>query len=364
MAKQWTVMVYMAADNEGNEDFFADLEPHAIGDLDEMKSVGSNEDLDVVVQVDWKTKNPQRLHVQPGRLKELEPPPAGINTGSPEELERFVSWVRQNFRSPRNMLILWGHSLRYAFAYDHKDALSVPELRTALPGDRRSRLDLVGFDACGMSTIEAAFELRSHARYLIAYEIGMPLPGWPYTRVLQTIADTPDIEAEEFGKAVVSRFVESYSGQTAALTMLDLSPLDPKAAVISSFEQLARSLAISVGSRADQRELALSRFREAHVPTGEPLVDLRELCMNLGQADVDIAVQQRASTMLGLLSPGSGFVVDHRQTGLGTSNLGGVSAYAPHVGRVEDSWLDVYDRLELSGKTYWPDVVKFLAFAD
>jgi Clostripain family len=364
MKKPWTVMVYMAADNESVEDFFADLEPEALRDLDEMKSVGSNDDLDIVVQLDRKTpRHAERLQVWPGRTTQLATADQPINTGSPFELQDFVSWVQQNFPASNYMLVLWGHSLRYAFGYDHRDALTVAELRTALPRTRPQQLEIIGFDACGMSAIETAYELRKHAKYMVASEIGMPLPGWPYSRVLRAIAETPDISPEDLGKAIVREFVAEYPDKTVALTMLDLASLDSNG-VVPALKELARALALAVGGDPVQREMILRLFRDACVPTGEPLVDLREVCVNLGQSAVDQQVQQAASAMLARLATGAGTVVDHRSNGRDADDLCGVSAYAPHVGRVEDSWLGIYDQLDLSRKTYWPEVVRFLAYAD
>jgi len=42
--KQWTVLVWMAGDN--------DLEEYALGDLNELKKIGSTADVDVVAQID------------------------------------------------------------------------------------------------------------------------------------------------------------------------------------------------------------------------------------------------------------------------------------------------------------------------
>ena len=42
--KKWTVMVWMAGDN--------DLEANGVEDIQEMKQVGSNDDLNIVVQFD------------------------------------------------------------------------------------------------------------------------------------------------------------------------------------------------------------------------------------------------------------------------------------------------------------------------
>ena len=372
MAKQWTVMVYMAADNRTNEDLFADLESKAHDDLDEMTTVGSNDAMDVVVQVDWKTDKPQRLRVLHEAQEVLDQAAGPINTGRPEELQSFLIWAQNAFPSRYYMLVLWGHSARYAFGYDHQDSLTTPELAIALrdPEYRRRRkirasqgIHILGFDACGMSTIESAYELRANATYMLASEIGMPLPGWPYGRILQAIAETPGIEPEALGKAVVSRFVESLPGRNIALTMLHLPSLDANG-IVQSMDALATSLAIAVGTDRNQRELVLSRFRHAGVPTGEPLVDLGELCLDLSANDVDTSVQRAAGEMLTLLSKQSGLILDHHRDGDNTTSLCGVSAYAPHVGRPQDSWLELYDQLDLSRRTFWPRVVEFLLSAD
>jgi hypothetical protein len=372
MAKRWTVMVYMAADNSTGPDVLADLTDPATGDLDEMMSVGSNDDLDIVVQIDWKTSrehpNAERLHILPGRSQQLQYRDGTINTGAPAELENFLTWALERFPASNNMLILWGHSFRFAFGYDHDDTLSIRELAGALALPKP--LDVLGFDACGMSSIESAYQLRGRARYMVAPEIGMPLPGWPYARILQAMAEEPDISADEpgsaakaLGKAIVNRFVGAYPDKTVSLTMLDLLSANLYG-LVPSMRELATSLAIAVGTDRLQREMVLRLFRSARVPTGEPLVDLRELCVNLSISAIDGAVQRAAGAVLPLVAKGAGVVVDHDGHGEGVDGLCGVSAYAPHVGASKDSWLKIYDQLDLSREIYWPRVVEYLASID
>jgi len=372
-------MVYMAADNSGNEDSLADLTTEAASDLDEMMSVGSNDDLDVIVQIDWKPgtqidgkpKIAERCRIRKGGTETLQVATGPVNSGSPTELSAFLEFARTTPRADNYMLILWGHAVRFAFGFDHNDSLTVPEMAAALrssaqagssaQADKPDLLDVLGFDACGTSTIETAYQLRKSAHFVVASEIGVPLPGWPYTRILRAIEDDPSISAEDLGREVVSRYVASYPRDDVSLTMLDLRSPDN---LVPQMKELATSLAIAVGQDRDQRDTILSLFRDARVPTGEPLVDLGQLCVNLRQNGIGKRVESAASDMLARLAKGAGVVVEHQGDGGDTAGLCGVSAYAPHVGRPEDSWLAIYDQLALSKETIWPKLVKFLAYAD
>ena len=59
--KNWTVMVFMAGDN--------DLEDAAHTDLFEMLKIGSSEEVDVVVQFDNRANGTTRYHIQPRQLE-------------------------------------------------------------------------------------------------------------------------------------------------------------------------------------------------------------------------------------------------------------------------------------------------------
>ena len=106
------------------------------------------------------------------------------------------------------MLVLWGHAYRFAIAHSQTqsgiDALDFAELAAVLDefqeqkrkqvvaagGDpsKTPKLDIVAFDACSLATIETACQLAPYARFLIASEVGVPLPGWPYFSILERLA--------------------------------------------------------------------------------------------------------------------------------------------------------------------------------
>ena len=86
-----------------------------------------------------------------------------------------------------------------------------------------NKLDIVGFDACLMSTIEVVEAVAPYSDIMIGSEILEPGNGWDYS-FLQLLVDNPTTTPEQLGAKIVDTFVAQ--GQTVAesyaLTMLDM----------------------------------------------------------------------------------------------------------------------------------------------
>jgi hypothetical protein len=216
--KDWTVLVYMAADA-------ADLGAPADRDLrsmetpfaDPLTSAASTVRADVVVQLD-RAAPPgiQRLHlfraakeaavVQSPIVEALDE-----ETLAPEEsLRRFVSWGVERYPADRYAIVVWGHGLGWrpasaapgpahydrdgtagglAFDESQGTVLDTPGLAGALAAVSRERLggrpfDLYASDACLMQSVEVAGALAGVARYVVGSEqieedyVGLPYRSW------------------------------------------------------------------------------------------------------------------------------------------------------------------------------------------
>src|SRR5262245_32236749 len=119
--KEWTVMVYMAADKD------AELDAVAVADLKEMETgVAQNPDVNVVVQVNRFWPNAaQGYHIHQGGTK-LVPLSTSEPTGMADErtdmadgktLIAFLTSVLQNraFQANHYALVLWGHAYGLGF---------------------------------------------------------------------------------------------------------------------------------------------------------------------------------------------------------------------------------------------------------
>lgn len=103
--KNWTVMVYMAGDNN--------LDSAGVVDLTEMKKVGSTSEINVLVQFDREGGNmgTNRYFVQKGGTagKDKVADLGETNMGDPKVLEDFVTWGIKSYPAKHYLLVLWNH---------------------------------------------------------------------------------------------------------------------------------------------------------------------------------------------------------------------------------------------------------------
>jgi hypothetical protein len=320
-AAEWTVMVYLDADNN--------LESDGIDDFMEIATIGSNSSINYVVQMDrisgydssnndWTDCN--RFYVE----KNMSPLPQNavenlgeINMGDPDQLADFIQWSMSNYPAQRYALILWDHgdgwrkriksNLTRAICWDDTNGdgsgLSMLELKdvlTSLP----VKPDLVGFDACLMAMIENAYMLKlSGVSVMVGSEETEPAAGWPYDLIARGLASNPSWSAIELGGWIVDKYYESYDYDETQ-SAIDLSKLDP---VISALSNFASSIQLNWQDNEDSIRNAAQNLR---------------ICLDNS--------------------------VINTKNGDAYSHAGGLSIYFPTT-----SYESQYDETDLSKETFW-----------
>jgi hypothetical protein len=392
---KWTVMVFMgAATIAGNEPLLAAAE----ADLKEMQFVGSGETLNVFVQVH------RGAGVPPRRGQICEGMPAGIDELPlvPEDQQdpargmALLNFIRSALgaaehdpTNPRHhsLLVLWGHAYDFAIGRTPTtagtvDALDFAELSRVLErlqfefGAPGAKLDILGFDACDLATVEMACQLEPYAKYLLGSQIGVPLPGWPYDRILDRLRNPYGsvMGPAELGSYIVRRFCESYNAEsrTVSLTLLDLK----RAQELTLRTQLLALTLTSVIGDANARERIASLFAQSQTGPGKPYVDVADLCLALVRRSGNALVIEAAKDLGDfLISPepvrvgdsetgnGRAFVVEHGRNAGQTARLNGLSIYAPHVApnRDFDAVRHLYHNFLFAQETQWSGLVHALA---
>jgi hypothetical protein len=390
--KKWTVMVYMAA--QGVEGEAKSLFDEAESDIKEMEAVPKSDTLNVLYQLHGKGR-PERCHVGHGGREAFDENPADATTG--RSLANFVLWALatagHSGPGDHSLLVLWGHAYRFgignAVTPDGIDAIDFAELTRVLRETQREiqrllrmeqtpKLDVIAFDACDIATVEAAVQVAEFADYMLASQVGIPLPGWPYTRILERLAKQQGdrlMGPPEFGSYAVRRFCETYQADDRAvsLTMLDLKNT-PR--LFELTEALARELAIAADG--DDGELAgvIEMFRRSQTTEDKPFVDVADLCLNLLRHSGHDRVRQ-AAKRLGdfLVSPGPvvpgrsetgagrPLVMEHGSNGAEMARLRGISLYAPHVVNGGYDWIGAlhwYEKFVFAKETLWNELVRAL----
>ncbi|MBF0213619.1 MAG: DVUA0089 family protein [Magnetococcales bacterium] len=220
----WTVMVYIAADNN--------LETFAIDNLNEMEAVRLPESINVVTLLDripgYDNSNGNWTDTRQGAIV----PDSNtstvssfsgftslgeINTGDPASLTNFINWSAANNPADHYALVVWDHGGGLSGSCwddsNSADHLTANELRSALDNSNVDHFDLVGFDACLMGMMEQAWDLRTLTDVVVASEELIPGPGWAYTTWLQDLVNNPNMSATTLGDSIVTRYAQKNAGE-------------------------------------------------------------------------------------------------------------------------------------------------------
>jgi hypothetical protein len=246
--KKWTVMVYLNAANN--------LEPFGIEDMNEMESVGSTRDVNIVVEC-ARFRGKQAVKPNPAYLSNpfsefsgafylgLDNSPGTrryyilkdddkarvrsvlldnvgeTDAGRPEPLAEFGKWAIEAYPADHYALVIWNHGAGWAGVSSDDNThhgMDLPDVRWALEAickkletQGRERIDLVDFDACLMATLEVAYELERTCDFLVASQETEPGAGMQYTDYLKWLVTYPEAPAASFAKNLVETYVKSYA---------------------------------------------------------------------------------------------------------------------------------------------------------
>ena len=284
---KWTFMVYLDADN--------DLESAGIDDFLEMASIGSSDEVKIVVQMDrhpdsafpytnsygdW--TGTMRFLIQKGDTPSVTPVQdlGEQNMGDPAVLRAFVEWAVTNYPAEHYALVIWDHGdgwrdlrekmirkvraarsigepdweVARAVSVDETsdgDKLFMREVQNALEAakplikDRYGtlvKLDVVGFDACLMGMVEVAYAMRNVANYVVGSENLEPFKGWPYDAILGQLVATPSFSPRDLSGLIVTEYVDFYptsSGITQSA--VDIAELSNVVFKINAFTNVANT---------------------------------------------------------------------------------------------------------------------------
>lgn len=398
MSSTWTVMVYLAGNNS--------LSGAANVDLAEMGKVGSSPALNVVAFV--KRKGPdgtQRMRFGPSGQQHVETI-GDKDSGDPKTVYEFLEWGITTAPADRYAVVLWNHgggwepddldqlysaarldtgvtraelnhraneqaTAHALFTTTARTILSQPtegerqilnddgtghsldtrelgNVLTAVAKDLGRPVDLLGMDACLMSTLEVAYEIRDHARVVACSEELEPGAGWPYDKILGDLAARPDMDGRALGEAVVSRYVESYRNLRGQWPVTQ-SAIDT--AKVPTLATTLDTLSVALCSVLPQKWDAVLRAhaRALHFEGG--LVDLSTFCEELSSSGVGHGVEAAAGHVVAALKP-VGCVIGEGHLGHRVDRCAGVSVYLPSPDRGISKY---YSDLKFAKKHKWDE---------
>lgn len=379
--RKWTYMVYMAADNN--------LSACAAMDINEMESVGSGDDVNIVVQVEFSPAYNREYsgNTLRGRITRDEDSEVinsdFVDIGSqdmtdPQTLSDFIAWAAENYPAQHYALTVWSHGdgwKTYASSVVSKglitddsdgsvDLMSVQNFADGVLSSGVD-LDLINFDACLMGMYEVAYELSGLAGVLTFSEEEYPGYGDAYDLVLQDLTASPDMDGQELAQVITTESVGYYEYLYETYDEYEIYAI--KSAVDMSYiEELHNELCSLAGIMIDSmdsegsniqaaRDSSVSYYAVANHDLGDFLDKLAD---STGNTELEAAIQQVQGTMSSLIISNEVFSSATDDEILGSQ---GLAVYLPTRAQAGDDLSEYSDLSCNQGESStWADFVTAL----
>jgi hypothetical protein len=333
----WTVLFWAMGDN--------DLEGSMLGQVNQLMTVGSNENLKIVMQIDYAEGTAgrpnnfdgadltagQRLLIQKGSVEVLEEL-AEYDSAGAVNLAEFIEWGVKNFPARHYALVLDDHGSGYeglGVDWSSEGWMELPELaeglETGLAWAGLEKLDFLFFYACLMGNYEVAHAVQPFARHMIASEEIAIGASFRLDR-LQLAHDDPAVDSEELALALMEDYVPTWASAYPKVTV-SLTDLEAVPAFESALGELLKSLAGGMGDIVGDIMIARAQAEKfASLPLewmSMHLVDLGGLLHGLAKQRPDLS-DALADT---LAAYDAMIIASH--AGPGHPNATGLSAFFP-----------------------------------
>jgi hypothetical protein len=296
--REWTIMIYMAGDNNLAVDM-----AYAMEQIKEVAEGGESPNLFVyydgnspaipTLYCDFsEPRKPRyvRSYKVPNKLCYV-PKKENENAADTRAILNFIDWcvnkveVENNGeisfgrRAQKYALIFSGHSLGFQDIGLFKDETSGKSMKMNdfygvlqslvstkkeleqdaktlhLKGEDRDvettvllgqKLDLLGFDSCVMGMLEVGYQFNYVAKTMIASEGSVPSAGWTYAKILGCLAreQNRNLDARKVAELFVREFVRSQDAYTVGGVSVDMAAwdLDRFGPLADAFDGLAEVL--------------------------------------------------------------------------------------------------------------------------
>lgn len=244
--KEWTFLLFLNGHN--NLDSFGAM------NINQMEQVGSNENLNIVVQ--WASMdngNTKRLFIQKDNdIKKVTSPVmqdmSPVDMGDYKQLVEFVRWGVQNYPAKKYMITVWNHGNGWQrimmdggvqtkdISYDDLSGnkITTEQLGMAMAESAAiigHKVDIYGSDACLMAMGEIAAEMKDSVEYMVGSEEVEPGEGWPYSTWMSRWEANAQASALEVSTFLTEEYLKAYDGgiygrQQVTFSAMDLNKLE------------------------------------------------------------------------------------------------------------------------------------------
>jgi len=341
---QWLTMVYMCADD--STDVSGNLEDNALEDyFVEMWQARDNINVSVVVLIDrvagfvgdsygWNDALTRKYYLSADDNQGYYVPMGEQNMGDPATLTNFIESTLNECPANNVALILWNHGSGIrgdrnsqgerdiCFDDTNGDQLSIYEIKGVLT-NFPDEIGVIGFDACLMSMVEIAYEMKGFCSNIVASEDNENQDGWEYHNFLTWQYLTSGTTPVQYCSAIVNGSNQNTLG---AWNLTD-NPVPYIDLLNTALSNLSDALMISMqNDRSSTINLINNAKSNSYIFHDSQYVDLYGFCDYLNSNATDISVINY-SNQINLFLSSSSFRTSWSNNY--NDEVGGLSIYLP-----------------------------------
>jgi hypothetical protein len=327
MTAKWTVLLYLAADN--------DLAAAAEKTLDTLNTLQTSQDFKVLALLDTKDQGTRFFEIANGtradktqHVDALYPPAGGNDAADPATLTKFLDWSHDEYPAERVAVVVWNHGggvkdlpfdddanqpvLRRAarraqrfrlsaevvpfkrqrvapdsaeeplsdaigLNFHSKEYLDNFEFRQAFDNSKLKSVDVLVCHACLMSMLEICYEMRDTYGCFVASEALMNEFDLPFAAILAELANNLTRDDKQLAKSFVDHFQKANDDGTKHGTFAAVSRAGVEE-LATRYEAFANRL--SKLPKDPIRTARALQMRGLHIPD---YIDLRSVLKVLGK---------------------------------------------------------------------------------
>ncbi|MBP5262325.1 MAG: hypothetical protein J6Z43_09385 [Clostridiales bacterium] len=258
-------------------------------------------------------------------------------------LQTFLSYCKENYDTDLYDLILWDHGygplgygndIHYSDpdgVYDEKP-MPIEEIARAIKGSGiGGKLEIINFDACLMSNVEALTALSPLTDYMVVSAEQVPEFSEYYTDWISAVCREPSVDGFAIGKMIVDDCISFYSsedsdgrGRPATMAVIDTHKYDSKMLdPVCEFTGLLASDAFADNSE-DHFYNKLTAVKRSYNYGWAGIIDLQGFASDLASSENDF--KDPAESIRSVLADSSVIYFAHTAN---TSGSNGISFFFP-----------------------------------
>lgn len=220
---EWNVLCYEFTDNELEVGSFKDLSKLTLIDT-EYKSVVVN------ILVDTATMGSYRIRITGdpyihGHMHITRLP--NQNMSSLSTLQHFIRESLAHDPAKRTALVMGGHGSGWFFMTEQNSIMSIADFASTLQRSSH-HFNLICLDACLMSCVETAYELRKCTDYILTYEFYCPWSGIIGPNFLSILEHSSNERTGKVARHLLNDFIDRVADieDPADITLIKTKHLD------------------------------------------------------------------------------------------------------------------------------------------